>query len=76
MTVVGRLQPPFVARRALRGVDGDGIAGRGLVDVRHAVADPLAPRIHRHAHVQLDLAHLERRGVGVPQQIADEAPIS
>jgi hypothetical protein len=39
------------------------------------VADPLTPAVHRHAHQQFDLRHLERRGVGVPQQVTDELPV-
>ena len=50
----------------------DRVAGRVLVDVGRAVADPLPRDEDRQLHVELDLAHLERRGVRVAQQIVDE----
>ena len=52
-----------------------GIAGRVFVDVGGAVADPLPGDEDRHLDVVFDLAHLERRGVPVAQQIADQPPV-
>ena len=53
----------------------DRIARRVLVDAGHAVPDPLARHEDRQLHVQLDRAHLERRGVPVAHQIADQPAI-
>ena len=39
------------------------------------MTDPLPPAVHGHADQKLDLGHLERRGVGVPQQVADQLPV-
>ncbi len=39
------------------------------------MANPLPPAIHRHADQQLDLGHFERRGVPMPQQIANQTAI-
>ena len=39
------------------------------------MANPLAPAVHRHADMQLQLAHLQRRGVMVPQQVANQSPV-
>jgi hypothetical protein len=36
---------------------------------------PLSPTVHRHAKVHLYLAHLERRGVAVAHQVANQRPI-
>jgi hypothetical protein len=49
------------------------IARRVLVDARGTMADPLSRDEDRQLHVQLDLAHLEGRGVPVPHQVADQA---
>ena len=38
------------------------------------MANPLPPAVHRDAHVQFDFAHLERRGVAVPHQVANQVP--
>ena len=52
-----------------------GIPRAGLVDRRRAVADPLPPAIHRHADQELHLGHLERRGVPMPHEVADQRAI-
>ena len=39
------------------------------------MANPLPPAIHRHADQELDFRHFKRRGVPVPQQIANQPPI-
>ena len=39
------------------------------------MADPLPPAVHRHADQELDLGHLERRGVPVPHQVADQRAV-
>ena len=65
----------MIRRGAAGGVDGHRVAGGVLVDVGGAVADPLPPAVHRHAHVQLDLAHFERGGVPVAQQVADQGAV-
>ena len=75
LAVAGGLQAPRLGSRPLGGVDRFGIAGGVLVHARRAMADPLPPHVHRHAHVQLELAHLERRRVSVPHQVADEAAV-
>ncbi len=53
----------------------DRIARGILVHVGGAVADPLPRHEDRQLHVIFDLAHLERRGVPVPHQVADQAGI-
>ena len=49
------------------------IAGRVLVDVGGPVTDPLPGDEDRQFDVELDLAHLERCGVPVPHQVADQS---
>ena len=51
------------------------IARRVLVDVGGTVADPLARDEDRQFHVQLQLAHLERRGVPHAHQVVDQPAI-
>ena len=51
------------------------IAGGIFVHVGGAVADPLPRHEDRQLHVVFDLAHLERRGVPVPHQVADQPGI-
>ena len=75
LTIGGGLAPPFIVVRRLHRVDGERVAGGVFVDARRAVADPLPPAVHRHADDEFQLRHLERGGVGVPQQVADQLPI-
>ena len=49
-----------------------GIPRRILVDAGGAVTDPLAGYEDWQFDVQFDLAHLERRGVAMPHEIADQ----
>ena len=51
------------------------VARRILVDVRRPVPDPLPGDEDRQLHVQLDLAHLEGRGVPVAHQVVDQAAV-
>lgn len=53
----------------------DRIAGGVFVDVGGAVADPLAGDEDGQFDVELDLAHLERGGVPVAHEVADQALI-
>ena len=39
------------------------------------MADPLAPNVHGCPDVELDLAHLERRRVAVPEEVADQGAV-
>ena len=39
------------------------------------MADPLPPGVHGHADEEFQLDHLERRGVPVPHQVADQRAI-
>src|SRR5271157_1096678 len=69
------LHSPGVRTGPLSGVDGDRVPRAVLVYIRGAMANPLPPRIHGYPNVQFDLAHFKRRGVPVPQQVADEAAV-
>jgi hypothetical protein len=51
----------------------DRVAGGVFVDVGGAVADPLAGDEDGKLDVELDLAHLERGGVPVAHEVADQA---
>jgi len=51
----------------------DGVAGGVFVDVGGAVADPLAGDENGQFDVEFDLAHLERGGVPVAHEVADQA---
>ena len=51
----------------------DGVAGGVLVHVGGAVADPLAGDENGEFDVEFDLAHLERGGVPVAHEVADQA---
>ena len=53
----------------------DGVSRRIFVHAGGAVADPLAGHENRQFDVELDLAHLEWRGVAVAHQVADQAGI-
>ncbi len=53
----------------------DRVARGIFVHVGGAVADPLAGHENGELHVQLDLAHLEGRGMPVAHQVADEAGV-
>lgn len=75
MLVILRLDAPFVRLSRVDFADRLGVASGVLVDVGCAVANPLAPDVHRDLDVQLDLAHLERRGVMVAHQVANEPPV-
>src|SRR6185369_5911484 len=44
-------------------------------EARCSMPDPLPPAVHRHADVELDLAHLERRRVPVAHQVAHEPAV-
>jgi len=75
LTVGGGLGRQMLGRRQVELVVEDRIACRVLVHVGGAMADPLAGDEDRQLHVQLDLAHLEGRGVAVAHEIADEAAV-
>ena len=51
------------------------VARRILVDAGGAVAEPLPGDEDRRLDVELELAHLEWRGVAVAQEIADQRPV-
>ena len=75
LAVVRGLAPPLVVAGRLHRVDGERVAGGVFVDACGAVPDPLPPAVHRHADHELDLRHLEWRGVGVPKEVADQLPV-
>ncbi len=75
LPVPDRLQPPFVGSGDRRRIDRHRVARRVLVDRGRAVANPLAPDVHRHPHVELDIRHLERRRVRMAKEVADQGPI-
>ena len=52
-----------------------GVAAGVLVDAGGAVAEPLPRHEDRRADVQLEVAQLERRGVAVAHQVADQAAV-
>jgi hypothetical protein len=54
----------------------DRVARRVLVDVGSAVANPLAGHEDRQLDVKLKLAHLQRRGVAMSEQVANQAAIA
>jgi len=75
LPVVAGLRRQMLRRRDVELPVHHRIARRVLVDVGGAVADPLPGDKDRQFDVKLDLAHLERRGVAVAHEIADQAPI-
>ena len=75
LAVRRRLHAPSVRLGRLGGVDRDGIAGRIFVYGRGPMPNPLAPRVHRNAHEQLDFRHFERGSVPVAHEIADKGPV-
>ena len=75
MAILRGLRAPGVGRGGLHGVDGQRIARAVFVDVGRAMANPLPPAIHRHAHQQLDLGHFERRRMPMPHQVANQPAI-
>src|SRR5882724_10740801 len=66
---------PAAADRHVELAVQDRVARGILVHVGGAMADPLARHEDRQLHVELDLAHLEGRGVAVAQQVVDEAAV-
>ena len=71
LAVAGGLRSPSCWRGGLRGIDRQRVACAVFVHVRSAVANPLPPAVHGHAHQKFDLGHFERRGVAVPHQVAN-----
>ena len=56
-------------------LDGNRIPRGILVHVCGAMADPLAPAIHRDPHVQLQFAHLKRGRVVMPHEVSDQTTV-
>ena len=75
LTILFSLRTPSVGGRRLGRIDRHRVPRAVLVHAGHAVANPLSPTVHRNANEDLDLRHLERRRVSVPQEITNESPI-
>lgn len=69
------LPAPLIWGSGLGGIDRYRVAGRVLVHVGSAMTNPLAPAVHWHSNVQLQLAHLEGSRVRVAHQIPDKSAI-
>ena len=69
------LRRQMLGRRQVELAVQDRIARGIFVHVGGAVADPLPRDEDRQLHVVLDLAHLERRGMAVAHQVADQAGV-
>jgi hypothetical protein len=70
------LRRQVLRRRDIELIVEDRVARRILVHVGGAVPDPLPRHEDRQLDVILDLAHLEGRGVAVPQQVMDQPGIA
>jgi len=75
LPIGARLGAPLAVVRRLHRIDGKRVARGIFVDVGRAVAHPLPPAVHRDADDELQLRHLERRRVGMPEEIADQLAV-
>jgi hypothetical protein len=75
LTVCSRLRAPLRRIGALCSVNRYRVPSRVLIHTCGAMADPLPPAVHGDADVKLQLAHLKRGGVRVPQKVSDQCVV-